>query len=88
MKTCPICGREFEGGGNRYYCSDACAKRQRQRDNMLRGRASRARQRTMNQLQLADEVLDQVGVVDQEQRCRLRQSIVDRFYLRRYNSNK
>ena len=33
IKTCLVCGNQFEGGGNRYYCSDACAYKAKIKNN-------------------------------------------------------
>ncbi len=45
IKTCMICGIEFDGHPNRKYCSDGCALRARVKSNVKCNRRSRDKRR-------------------------------------------
>lgn len=45
IKTCLVCGKQFEGGGNRYYCSNGCAYKAKIKNNAKYSREKKTEDR-------------------------------------------
>lgn len=45
IKTCLVCGKQFEGGSNRYYCSNGCAYKAKIKNNAKYNREKKTEER-------------------------------------------
>lgn len=77
IKTCPICGDEFEGNSRKTYCTPLCYRKNKAQHNIVRNRQLRARARRTQQIELWVKVTDRVhhGASIQE--------LMDTYYIRK-----
>lgn len=77
IKTCPVCGDEFEGDGRQVYCSGYCYKQNKIQHNVVRNRQARAMTRREEQIRLWLEVIKLIEV------DKTVESLMDMYYIRK-----